>query len=503
MSRAFISYVSENVAIVARLADVLEAFDVQVWLDRNRLRPGARWKTAIRQAISDGDFFIACFSAEYQERSKSYMNEELVIAIDELRQRSTGREWFIPVLLNDCDIPDRDIGAGETLRSLQWVNLHADWDGGIKRIISVVEPKSAKLYELRQALNSRSARERIHAADQLGKLGSLAKSAVPALTALLDDPNETVRAATASALGNIRSASDKTIAELMRVMRRGDYYDSEHAAAALAKLGYEAMPALLEASTYPGYGVAHHAREALAQIHDPAAIPALIEQVQQGSTSAIEGLARMGSEAVAAVPVLVDLLNSENTAYQWYAIEALGKIGDKSAVPALTQKLTSDNARTRQSAIKALGQIGDPSVMPLIRERLRNRDDSIHAEAIKAYDWSQDRNNAIATLTKLLEDDDFAVRMNAAEILGSLHDMRAVDSLINALDDDETIVRRAAARALGRLNARVAVPALVRKLGHDRSWVNDSIEAALLEIGSEEAISAVRREGGEGSATGA
>jgi HEAT repeat protein len=331
----------------------------------------------------------------------------------------------------------------------------------------------------------------------------LAKSAVPALTALLDDPNETVRAAAAGALGNIRSASDKTIAELLRVMRRGDYYDSEHAAEALAKLGYEAMPALMEASTYPGYGVAHHAQEALAQIHDPAAIPALIEQARQGSMSAVQGLAGMGSEAVAAVPVLIGLLDSENIVHQWYAIEALGKIGDKSAIPALAQKLTSANARTRESAIEALGQIRDPSVMPLIRERLRNRDDSIHAAAIKAYDWSQDRNNAIATLTKLLKDDNSTVRMNAAEILGSLHDICAADPLINALDDDEPSVRRAAARALGRLNARAAVPALIRKLGHDRSWVNDSIEAALLEIGSEEAISAARKEGDEKSATGA
>ncbi len=502
MSGAFISYVSENSAIVTRLADVLMAFDVQVWLDRDQLPPGARWKTAIRQAISDGDFFIACFSAEYQERSKSYMNEELVIAIDELRQRSTGQAWFIPVLLTECDIPDRDIGAGETLRSLQWVSLNADWEGGIERVLSVVAPKSAKLYELRQALSSKSARERIHAADQLGRLGNIGRPAIPALTALLDDSNETVRAAAAYALGNIGSASDKTITELLRVMRGGDFYDSRHAAGALAKLGNEAIPALLEASTYPGYGAASHAQEALAQIRDPAAVPALIEQVRQGSTSAIDGLAGMGSKAAAAIPVLVDLLDSENIVYQWDAIEALGRISDRSVVPALTEKLRSANGRTRSSAVEALSRIGDPTVMSLIRERLHDGDDSARDAAVRSFDWSQDHDKAIPLLKELLQDRDLVVRMHAAEALGRLNDARAVDSLVDALDDDSNVCR-AAARALGKLNARAAVPALIRKLGHERNWVNDSIEAALLEIGSEEAISAVRKEWGEGSTTGA
>ena len=91
-----------------------------------------RWADAIRQAIKGGTFFLACFSREYVERSKTYMNEELTLAIDELRQRANDRAWFIPVLLSACEIPDRAIGGGETLRSFQHVKLHQDWDEGMK-----------------------------------------------------------------------------------------------------------------------------------------------------------------------------------------------------------------------------------------------------------------------------------------------------------------------------------------------------------------------------------
>jgi hypothetical protein len=82
MPGVFISYVRENSDDVERLAQVLRAYDINVWLDKNQLEPGQRWKEAIRRTISQGDFFIACFSVEYNNRSKTYMNEELTLAIE-------------------------------------------------------------------------------------------------------------------------------------------------------------------------------------------------------------------------------------------------------------------------------------------------------------------------------------------------------------------------------------------------------------------------------------
>jgi formylglycine-generating enzyme required for sulfatase activity len=74
----------------------------------------------------------------------NFMNEELVEAIDILRQRPTDQSWFIPVKLNECEIPDRDIGAGETLRDIHWIELDKDWDDGLQRIIKVIRPAIVK-----------------------------------------------------------------------------------------------------------------------------------------------------------------------------------------------------------------------------------------------------------------------------------------------------------------------------------------------------------------------
>ena len=139
MNKVFISYVRENIEIVDCLYQELKSRGIQVWLDRNDIDPGSRWEQAIRRAIHQGAFFIACFSEEYNNRNKTYMNEELTLAINELRQRSTDQIWFIPLKLNNCEIPNRDIGGGETLQAFQYVNLYEDWDNSIQRVLRVVQ----------------------------------------------------------------------------------------------------------------------------------------------------------------------------------------------------------------------------------------------------------------------------------------------------------------------------------------------------------------------------
>ncbi|MCP4947450.1 MAG: toll/interleukin-1 receptor domain-containing protein, partial [Aestuariibacter sp.] len=131
----FVSYVREDTEQVNRLTNELTKHGVEVWLDKNDIKPGARWKDAIRNAIQDGDYFIACFSDNYVARTsqtKTYMNEELQLALDELRQYGPNRAWFIPVLLSECAVPSLSISARETLLDIQWVNLFQNWDDGIK-----------------------------------------------------------------------------------------------------------------------------------------------------------------------------------------------------------------------------------------------------------------------------------------------------------------------------------------------------------------------------------
>jgi TIR domain-containing protein len=147
MSHIFISYVREDQSLVDKLAADLTAKGALIWLDRDSINPGQIWQDAIREGIEQGNFFLACFSTSSVGKRKSVMNEELLIAVSELRKMPYGAVWFIPVLLDECVVPRIPIAPSLTLQDLQWVSLVENWNDGVERIASItldLEKKSAE-----------------------------------------------------------------------------------------------------------------------------------------------------------------------------------------------------------------------------------------------------------------------------------------------------------------------------------------------------------------------
>ena len=119
MRHVFISYCHKNKTDVDRIYNALTSNGVTVWVDWNNISPGIPWKNAIQQAINHGVYFIACFSKEYNSREQTYMNEELSIAIDMLKQKPYDKIWFIP---------------------------YEDWQTGIRKILNLIPQKSSESY---------------------------------------------------------------------------------------------------------------------------------------------------------------------------------------------------------------------------------------------------------------------------------------------------------------------------------------------------------------------
>jgi TIR domain len=137
---AFISYVHEDSARVDQLERALVAAGIRVWRDTASLWPGEDWRMKIRQAITgDALVFIACFSGPGLARDKTYQNEELLLAIEQLRLRRPDVPWLIPVRFDDYPIPERDLGGGRTLRSIQSVDLFGERIAeGTTRLVAAV-----------------------------------------------------------------------------------------------------------------------------------------------------------------------------------------------------------------------------------------------------------------------------------------------------------------------------------------------------------------------------
>ncbi|MDQ1251123.1 MAG: hypothetical protein QG646_192 [Euryarchaeota archaeon] len=308
-NHVFISYVRDNEKEVQKLCEELANSGVEVWLDRNNIEPGVDWKQAISKAIQNGAFFIACFSQEYYSCDRDHMNEELALAIEELRLRPTNHTWFIPVLLSECNIPVCSIGEGKTLLDIQWVNLYYSpiyWELGVWRIVDAISsPSFLRVDEVIEALGLLSTSRNISDIDN--RILSLTMDVLKAVN--IDDNRLDIT----RSLGKI-------------------------------KIGKPALPTLIQALGDENVRVRKYAAMTLGKIGDPSAIPALTQALSDKDEDCLLCLLR------------------------GYAAEALGKIGDYSVVPALIQALSDKNGWLTDHAVSALREIGTPEAIKAIEE---------------------------------------------------------------------------------------------------------------------------------------
>jgi len=140
-AHVYLSHAPADREYIVRLADALELNAVRVWKERERLQPGVSWQEAISAAIDNGAFFIACFSKNYPAIPKSATSQEFEIALARLKNITADREWFLPVKISHCDIPDIDCGAGKKLIDLPWIDLTEGWNDGVKKIAAAITAK--------------------------------------------------------------------------------------------------------------------------------------------------------------------------------------------------------------------------------------------------------------------------------------------------------------------------------------------------------------------------
>ena len=145
----------------------------------------------------------------------------------------------------------------------------------------------------------------------LGLMG--AKGAVPTLIQALHDPEESVRLQAAKALG--RTGSPDAVQALLTVLPEADERMGSQIFMALVSLGHLAVPVLLECARSDSGWMRWHSVRALGRIHDPRALPVLVNALQDADHSvawmAAKGLAPF--ERVCIEPVLHLLTTAQMT----------------------------------------------------------------------------------------------------------------------------------------------------------------------------------------------
>lgn len=266
-----------------------------------------------------------------------------------------------------------------------------------------------------------------------------------------------------------------------------------------------------------------HLHRAVARIPGdlPLDVRQQVEKLYAGrheAEKAAKEFGKLDSQAVLAVPFLVQMLHDHSLAWNErpiarseIAARALGSIGSP-ALEAVIPVVQAEDPRARRDAIRALTWIADPrGVSPLI-SALKDQDDSVRFQAAYGLGQLKDERavgplieklndpapagpavisslgliggdqatDALIGLLKIdrkrtaLEkqwqgDPETGRRCEAAEALGQLGNSRAVEPLIAALNDRYHYVREHASRALGKIGDRRAVEPLIEFLNRSDS----------------------------------
>ncbi len=116
----FISYAREDEKKAAEVYDALIGRGHMPWMDKKELVAGQDWKLKIRKAIEKSQYFVALMS-EQSVTKKGFVQKELRFALDVLGEIPPGQIYFIPVRLEECEVPD-------AIRSLHWIDLRRKED---------------------------------------------------------------------------------------------------------------------------------------------------------------------------------------------------------------------------------------------------------------------------------------------------------------------------------------------------------------------------------------
>jgi len=258
----------------------------------------------------------------------------------------------------------------------------------------------------------------------------------------------------------------KEVAAIIELLYAEDNAGLRNAAVEiLTRMGRGVVAALVEHSDCSDHDVRKFIVDVLGDIADPAAVPVMIQRLEDEDSNvraaAAENLGKM--KAHEAVPALLEAMRLPDLLLQFTILDALSRI----AAPVEFSNLSpyKDEKLLRKAMIDCLGKTGDASSVPLLIESLVD-------------DMRNVREAALLALVALFERYPDAVRSGLTSGDGNA----IVKEVIAYLDLEQgDALKLAAVRVLGWLGAEDAVAALLPLLDYES--LQQETVASLVEIG--------------------
>ena len=143
-----------------------------------------------------------------------------------------------------------------------------------------------------------------------------------------------------------------------------------------------------------------------------------------------------------------------------HAVKLLAKFPGDSTSASVSKLLNDENPAVRLEAVRALGTLNATTALNPLCQRLRDADVRVQTAAIQTLIVLNDA-SAVPMLLEYLKDENEYVRRGAVEVLNEVVTPEAVKDLVEALRDSDWWVRVRAADALGSLGGPKVIDAVI------------------------------------------
>jgi HEAT repeat protein len=161
--------------------------------------------------------------------------------------------------------------------------------------------------------------------------------------------------------------------------------------------------------------------------------------------------------------VLEESLDHDNLNIRYHAALLLGRRGDEAALPHLINMLNSGDEVWAIPAANVLGEKGYSQAAGALVDAIAGNLPGLHRAAAQAL--QELGNPAVPALIRALQHPDNHVRWHAARALGKIGASKAIPTLIEVLEDVDSGVRWLAGESLSHLGDDILEP-LMERLAH-------------------------------------
>jgi len=134
--KVFLCHALQDKAVVREIYFLLKKFNMNAWLDKEKIIPGQDWELEIRKAVRSADVVLVFLSKHFNQAG--FRQKEVRWALDVAMEKPEGEVFIIPVRLEECDVM-------ESLRRWQYVDYFEE--NGYRKLVQALFLRSEKIGE--------------------------------------------------------------------------------------------------------------------------------------------------------------------------------------------------------------------------------------------------------------------------------------------------------------------------------------------------------------------